>query len=154
MPRTADLSEQQKKCLRLVHLGLTSKEIAPLLATTPGVVDNYISAALARMALTSRREAARLLAQEEEAEASGDPMVQRLHLQPEAVAPLGGPSDLETRSIGSRTVRVFGLPPIGGRENDLTASQRLLALTRIAFFAALLLIATVVVVQGIITLIA
>ncbi|NWK94348.1 LuxR family transcriptional regulator [Sphingobium lactosutens] len=78
--RLAELTEQQKRCLRFVHQGLTSKEIALRLATTPGVIDNYVQAAVQKLGALNRREAARLLAAMEE------PVVQQLHLQPEPLA--------------------------------------------------------------------
>lgn len=148
MPQMAELSEQQKKCLRLVGQGLTSKEIAPLLNTTPGVVDNYINAAMGKMGLTNRREAARVLSEQE------NPMVQQLHMQPEAIAQPSLPDDNGSR-IGEghwRFATLLGLPPIGGRHNDLKKGQRLLAISRIGFFAALMLIASVVIIQGVIAL--
>lgn len=149
MPQNAELSEQQKKCLRLVHDGLTSKQIAPLLETTPGTVDNYINTAFAKMGLTSRREAARQLALQEKG------MVQQLHLQSPAIAPVLFP-DEQPEQIGDQRGffgKLVDLPPIGGTGNDLTTSRRIIAISRVGFFAALLLIATVVTVQGIIALI-
>lgn len=150
MPQPAELSEQQKKCLRLVHQGLTSKEIAPLLETTPGVVDNYITVAMAKLGTTSRRDAARMLAARE------NDMVQQLHLQPGAIAPRGPDDPIRPRIEGrpARLLRSLGLPPIGGQTNDLSKSQRLSAIARIALFSAIMLMATVAIVQGIIVLLA
>lgn len=147
MPLGAELSEQQKKCLRLVHQGLTSKQIAPLLNTTPGTVDNYINTALAKLSMASRRDAARFLAEQE----SG--IVQQLHLRSEAIASNGLDDGSKPSTEGRATIpRIFGLPPIGGRANDLRTSQRLAAIMRIAFFAALMLTATVAIIQGVIAL--
>jgi DNA-binding CsgD family transcriptional regulator len=149
------LSERQTRCLELVSQGMTSKEIAPLLDVTPGVVDNYISVAVTKLGASGRREAARMLAERQKA------MVHPLHLQPEAIAPALLPTDeqrqadwaQDTRSTLKRALdHLFGLPPIGGRENDLNATDRLLAMARIGFVAALLLIATIVIIQGVILL--
>ena len=151
----SQLSDRQKRCLELVSEGLTSKEIAPILDVTPGVVDNYIAAAIAKLGVSGRREAARILAGQEKA------MVQPLHLQPETIAQALPTADEmhradQTQGTGSTPMRVlhhlFGLPPIGGRENDLNAADRLLAMARIGFLAAVLLIATIVTVQGVILL--
>ncbi|MDX3901588.1 MAG: helix-turn-helix transcriptional regulator [Sphingobium sp.] len=151
----AQLSDRQKRCLELVAQGMTSKEIAPLLDVTPGVVDNYIAAAVAKMGASGRREAARMLAEQQEG------MVHPLHLQPEAIAPTRYTMDdrnqagriQDTRSTLKRALHhLFGLPPIGGRENDLNAIDRLSAMARIGFVAALLLIATIVIIQGVVLL--
>lgn len=151
----SQLSDRQKRCLELVSQGLTSKEIAPILDVTPGVVDNYIAAAIAKLGASGRREAARILAGLEEG------MVQPLHLQPETIAQAVPSADEmrrvdQTPGTGSTPTHVlhhlFGLPPIGGRENDLNAADRLLAMVRISFLAAVLLIATIVTIQGIILL--
>lgn len=149
------LSDRQKRCLELVSQGLTSKEIAPLLDVTPGVVDNYIAAAIVKLGANGRRDAARILVGHEKA------MVQPLHLQPEAIAPVLPTADEmdradQTQDTGSTPIRVlhqlFSLPPIGGRENDLNVAERLLAMARISFLTALFLIATIVTVQGVILL--
>ena len=146
--RTEDLSDKQKECLRLVHEGLTSKEIAVRLDLTPGTIDNYVNASLARLGLTSRREAARWLVTQEKA------VVQQLYLQSEPVA-LSGFGDEQPGQADDRQdqlVRLPGLPPVGGPDNELAMPQRILAISRIGFAAALLLIATVVIVEGVILL--
>lgn len=150
--RTDDLSEQQKACLRLVHQGFVSKQIASQLSLTPGTVDNYINAALGKLSLTSRREAARLLASEESEAAAS--IVQQLHLQSSHLAERTEPPERPEQASDRRPTNSWSLslPPIGGDENELTKLQRLLGISRIGFAAALLLIATVVVIQGVITL--
>lgn len=148
MTRVSELTEQQKKCLRFVYEGLTSKQIAPILETTPGVVDNYINAALSKLAITSRREAARILIAHEK------DMVQQLHLQSETLAETIEAPDQQGR-VGVEDlslVSLFNLPPVGGEENDLPISQRILALSRIGLFAALAVLGATVIIRGVITL--
>lgn len=149
------LSDRQRRCLTLVSQGLTSKEIAPILDVTPGVVDNYIAAAMVKLGASGRREAARIMAEQAE------DMVQPLHLQPQTIAPVPLTADEihqadQTQNAGFAPKGVlhhlFSLPPIGGRKNELNAADRLMAIARIGFLTALLLMATVVTVQGIILL--
>jgi DNA-binding NarL/FixJ family response regulator len=56
------LSEAQKECLRLVHAGYEGKEIARLLELSPGAVVERLRAARRTLGVGSSREAARLLA--------------------------------------------------------------------------------------------
>ncbi|MCI4589571.1 LuxR C-terminal-related transcriptional regulator [Sphingobium sp. BYY-5] len=150
--RTEGLSEKQKLCLRLVGQGLSSKEIAPIAETTYGVVDNIISTACLKIGVRSRREAARILLAEEN---SG---VQQLHVQPVGVASASIADDERVQAeqqpgvlatLKETLAALFRLPPIGGRANDLNNGERVLAMARITFVCALLLIAAVVIVQGI-----
>ncbi|WIW90462.1 helix-turn-helix transcriptional regulator (plasmid) [Sphingobium sp. V4] len=99
--RLSELTEQQKRCLRFVHQGLTSKEIALQLATTSGVIDNYIQAAVQKLGALNRREAARLLAAKEET------MVQQLHLQPE---PLADPPKSATLDLSPPEPELVAVP--------------------------------------------
>jgi hypothetical protein len=39
------------------------------------------------------------------------------------------------------------VPPIGGRDNDLTSSQRLSAIARIAFFSVLAFVACIMIIR-------
>lgn len=145
--RISDLTEQQKRCLRFVHEGLTSKQIAPILETTPGVVDNYINASLSKLGITSRREAARILINYEK------DMVQHLHLQSEPlVEPASGMDQWEQVEERGLMPPLFKLPPVGGRENDLSMSERILAMSRIGLFATLAVLGAVVIISGVITL--
>lgn len=155
MDRTESLSEKQKLCLRLVGQGLSSKEIAPIAQTTYGVVDNTIAAACLKLGVKNRREAARILIAEE---SNG---VQQMHVQPPALVPpscieeeFGQAEQRPTAFTSLRKVieALFSLPPIGGQANDLVASERAIGMARIGFASALLLIATIVIVQGVVHL--
>jgi DNA-binding CsgD family transcriptional regulator len=59
------LTEGQRDCLRLVLLHLTSKEIARRLGVSAHTVDNRIKAAIRVLGVSSRAEAAHLLAASE-----------------------------------------------------------------------------------------
>jgi DNA-binding CsgD family transcriptional regulator len=142
------LSERQKQCLRLVYTRHSSKEIGLQLGLSFDTVDQHVKRAMRILGVSSRGEAARTLVSHEE----GHP--QLLGTQSEAVA-LEASADEQPDKIDNHQgflVRAFDLPPIGGPDNDLTTSRRILAISRVGFFAALLLIATIVTVQGIITL--
>jgi DNA-binding CsgD family transcriptional regulator len=104
--RVARLTEQQRACLRFVASGMTSKEIAPLLGIEPGSVDQHLKAAMRILGVGDRRNAARLLAQQER----GPP--QKLVYQPPPIVPPAEPSIL---AISTDT-----------REEQLGASGRFL----------------------------
>jgi DNA-binding CsgD family transcriptional regulator len=61
------LTEQQRTCLRMVYMHMTSKEIAPRLGIEPGSVDQHIKAAMRTLGVGERRAAARMLAEHEAA---------------------------------------------------------------------------------------
>ena len=61
MDKILGLSEQQKACLRLVHRGLRTKEIAPIVQLAPASIDTYIRQAMIQLGTRDRREAARML---------------------------------------------------------------------------------------------
>lgn len=62
----SELDENQKLCLRLVHQGYTSKQIAQQTHLSSGTVDQYIFRANATLGVADRREAARLLSAAEQ----------------------------------------------------------------------------------------
>lgn len=62
----SELDEKQKLCLRLVHQGYTSKQIAQQTHLSSGTVDQYIFRANATLGVADRRAAARLLAEAEQ----------------------------------------------------------------------------------------
>ena len=64
----ARLSAGQKECLRLVLQGYEAKEIARMLGTSPGAVHERLRAARRSLDVSTSREAARMLAREEQGE--------------------------------------------------------------------------------------
>lgn len=64
------LTDGQRDCLRLVMLHLSSKEIARTLGISPHTVDQRLRVAVRNLGVSSRFEAARLLAMRGEAEAA------------------------------------------------------------------------------------
>ncbi|HWU95160.1 MAG TPA: helix-turn-helix transcriptional regulator [Sphingomonas sp.] len=61
------LTARERDCLRLVARGMSSKEIALALGLSPLTVDGYLKEAARTLGVSSRREAARILASHEEA---------------------------------------------------------------------------------------
>src|SRR4029077_11002164 len=59
----AGLTERQLEILRLVRDGLSTAEIADRLVVSQRTVDHHVAAALAKMGVRSRREAAAKLAE-------------------------------------------------------------------------------------------
>ncbi len=61
------LTARERDCLRLVARGMSSKEIALALGLSPLTVDGYLKEAVRTLGVSSRREAARVLAAHEDA---------------------------------------------------------------------------------------
>lgn len=66
--RVEQLTESQKKCLRLVLAHMTSKQIARELGLSPHTVDAHLKASLKALGVAGRTEAALILAQAERGE--------------------------------------------------------------------------------------
>lgn len=142
------LSEQQRVCLRLVAANLTSKEIGKRLGISPYTADEYIKMAVTKLGVSTRREAARLLTLHE------NPSPQSLVPEPQTVVPAAlPPQEVEAgQRWGILHLLRYWLPPVGGRENDLSLSERIVSMGQIAFAGALLLILTIVIITGVIAL--
>lgn len=137
----ASLSEGQKTCLRLVAKGYSSKEIAIETGLSPQTVDTYIKAAMARLGVQNRREAARLLAQWELSQELGSP--------PPPVAPTDdGPQTPEPSGAGHGDPP-WRLVPVGGGTHDLTWSQKTYAALRVAAVSAAAIVALVLLLAGV-----
>jgi DNA-binding CsgD family transcriptional regulator len=145
------LDETQKLCLRLVHQGYTSKQIAQQTHLSAGTVDQYIFRANAILGVTDRREAARMLATaEHQAQlkqfqlrsddlagqtkialigGQGDPlpaMSSHIVNEPTASAiPLGS-----ARGLAGAIERALAV--VGGKPHELNFRQKLLAMSWVA----------------------
>lgn len=145
----AQLTEQQKACLRLVGRGMTSKEIAPLLHVSPMTVDTYLKVAIARIGVPTRRDAARRLEQWE--------LSQDLGSQPPRIVAAGfsdehGSSIEQGRRFSDWLAWLLRLPPIGGRFHDLNIAQIFLLTGRIALISAAVMAAIIALAIGTISL--
>lgn len=65
LDRVDKLTETQRAYLRLAYMNLSSKEIALRVGVQPNSVDQRIKAALRTLGVSTRREAARMLAERE-----------------------------------------------------------------------------------------
>lgn len=137
------LTQRQRDCLKLVAQGYTSKEIARDLGISYSTVDNHLLAAMQILEAGSRAEAARLFMRNGE-DATG----QQLPRQPSDLVP---PTILTDPPVGEptgwRRTLVRLLPPIGGKDNELTPLQTLAAISRITFFSVLAFIACIMVLR-------
>jgi DNA-binding CsgD family transcriptional regulator len=122
------LTERQKDCLRLVAQGYTSKEIGRVLDLSPSTVDNHILAAVQTTGSLNRGDAARLLTSNEHR--------QNLPRESQTLAEsaVNGPVEVRTAAqaptIWDR--RIWSLPPIGGRDNELDAAERTIRIVQVA----------------------
>jgi len=141
-----ELSDSQKACLRLVAQGMSSKEIAIELSLSPSTVDTYLKHAIARLGASNRRDAARKYME--------NGLSQNFGSQPERLAePLlaaengAQPVQIEpvTREGKSLGWRVILPPPVGGKLNDRSASQRFWDACRVVFWGVIVFLALVLI---------
>lgn len=124
--RFDQLSETQKRLLREVTKGRTSKEMSMDVGLEPGSIDVYISEALGILGVANRRAAALALAEHEAS------ILSRSKFRSEGIAK---PANLAQRG-GRRRVIAFleriNFPPVGGREHEYNFSDRMIASFKIA----------------------
>lgn len=131
--REALLTDAQRAYLRLVHDGLTSKEIAQRLHASHHTVNAQIGVAMRVLGAASRGEAAAMLMRAE-ANGSYEPSY-----EPPAIADPSGPDTVGGEGPVAAESRGLPLPvPTAGRPlNDLTIWQRLLWIIALAAVIAL-----------------
>jgi DNA-binding CsgD family transcriptional regulator len=125
------LTERQRDCLRLVLSGHNSKGIARLLGISPLTVDQHIKAAIRILRVSSRGEAARMLAAHE----SAHPQTSGSQASPIASAFISPIVDATEGQGGRQEERhkpAPFFPPLGGDRHDLTISQTIFAILRVA----------------------
>lgn len=137
---TANLSESQKACLRLVARGMTSKEVALQTGLSPQTVDTYLKSASSRLGVTNRREAARLLAAWEASQDLGSPS--------RTIDPPPALPETDRQTGGSRGLRALGLPPVGGAFHDLSWHQKSFLAMRVALVGVAVFIALALAIAG------
>jgi DNA-binding CsgD family transcriptional regulator len=144
--RAAGLTAAQREVLRQIHAHRQSKEIARDLGITRIAVDKRVEAAMQRLGVSSRRDAARANALFEQ---SGDyerfigeplPLAGNTDSLPSRSASnIGGSPDLEMEEAaapyGVETLTSRPVRPIwrGGLHNDLTVVERLGWIAGLAF---------------------
>jgi len=131
--REALLTDAQRAYLRLVHAGLTSKEIAQRLGASHHTVNAQIGVAMRVLGAASRAEAAAMLAK---AEAGGS---YESSYEPAAIADRSEADTIGGEEQAAADGRGLPLPvPTAGRPlNDLTFWQRLLWIIALAAVIAL-----------------
>lgn len=143
----ARLSDRQRQCLELVAEGCTSKQIAREFDLSPSTVDNHLSAAVERMGMTSRAEAARALHNATSGEVD---FTSALHERP---APFEGPAPLPlARDTDRQSTSLLRPPPIGGAENRLSLGRRYFHVVQIALLGTMAMTAVVMTIAGLVQL--
>jgi DNA-binding CsgD family transcriptional regulator len=155
------LTGSQKTCLRLVHAGQTSKEIARQTGLTPQTVDQYMSRAVALLGAANRYQAAKWLADAE----AGPIKVSEFSPQgiapdPFSTAPMTAPTSglnveqsanddgFERPRNTSTLADLFKLPPVGGKRHELDWVGRTAVVFRVAIAAIVAAAGLVAVTRG------
>jgi DNA-binding CsgD family transcriptional regulator len=164
------LTEGQKDCLRLVDQLLTSKEIARRLQISPFTVDQRLDAARRKLGATTRKEAARIFANQESSQLS-----EAFVYEAEPVANLensatmnwsneGDGGNFESANRGTnRWILYKGLgdeqgslrvtmPMLGADQHDLSRTEVASAIIKTALFSILSVSAIVMIVVGLMRL--
>lgn len=132
------LTAKQRQCLRLVHTGQTSKQIAQTLAISSHTVDQRLRQAIHTLGVSNRREAAALLAEMELAGSYQALMYQSPHIAGgrrwtdpfRVVGALFAPAD--QKEAKRREAEIIA----AANRNELTRFERLLFIACVAFAAA------------------
>lgn len=139
------LSERQRQCLELVASGYTSKQIGRELQISPSTVDNHLSAALERLGMNNRADAARAMRASASA-AQAD--IVEASASPPALDPRPSPS----QGLSQRLRGALPLPPLGGAENRLSLRHRYLHVIQIALLGTMGMTAIVMTIAGLVQL--
>ena len=140
--RLERLTERERAYLRLVYNAMSSKEIALRYAVEPGTVDKALKSAMAKLGTSSRRTAARLLADAEGGQKLASQPQQLAHVGDQAIiAPFATDREWQTASCVRQAVREeqvqfwttrtfpeplrLPFPRFEGDRNDLTIKSRL-----------------------------
>jgi len=145
------LSEVQKRCLTLVSLNRTSKEIAVEVGLSPMTVDQYLSRATSLLGAANRRDAARIFIQSQ----VSDPFKQ-LEFKPETVAEQQNSANVEPTQAETETPRnrwsilidnavTWTVSRFGGAPHDLTKLETVRAILWTALAATGILAAIITV---------
>lgn len=125
--RIQELTQRERECLRLVSRDRSSKQIGLELGISPHTVDVRLKRAIRLLGVTTRFDAARLLAETETDETPDDQSpYQPLVSQPTPLPP-APPSVVEEPRRSDGAEPRWHLPFLrqGRRSNDLTPAQRL-----------------------------
>lgn len=139
MRDSTGLSEQQIICLSWVEKGFSSKDIAQEMGISPATVDTYLKVAMQRLGTNRRREAARIY----RLTVGEQGLPQKLGSQSTdlvedaSIASMEGPAETaipEPNATGS--TNNGWLPSLGGKPNDLTATQTISKIMSLAIIMA------------------
>jgi hypothetical protein len=120
---------------------MSSKEIAISTGLSPQTVDTYVKAAMARLGVSNRREAARILASWEASQKLGSPPPPVVEAPRSVEAPVVVEGDAGAGWLLP--------PPLGGRINDLRPGARIQAVLHIAVVSAASVLAIALLVAGV-----
>lgn len=166
-----ELTEGQIECLRLVARHYTSKEIARKLGISHFTVDQRLDAARRKLGVASRKEAA-ILFQSMDTEELSDRFVYEAdaiaeqHPSPNLDFPtssrgysyagggfsktvLGSVEKQDSKTNLQQLLSIIRVPPIGGERHELSKTEVLLQAVNIAFYSAIMLGVTTIILTGV-----
>jgi len=135
-----ELSELQKRLLREVAKGRSSKEMSPQFGLEPRTIDNYLYRAGKLLGFSDRQTAAAAFVAHEAA------MSIRCQLTPAPLAKSPETNQRDSRRTVRSFLRMLQPPPLGGREHAFTVKDRLVASFKVAGlgFAVILTISMII----------
>jgi len=128
-----NLNDMQRRLLRMVSENKSTKEIAIEIGLSHHTVDTYIKRSVATLGVSNRREAARLIIKYEQSQKLGY-QPERIELPAELSQPEVTPSHKVRRSTWKQIV---DLPAIGGKLDERTLSQKMVAILKISVVTTL-----------------
>jgi DNA-binding CsgD family transcriptional regulator len=149
---TDKLSERQKQCIALVAKGHTSKEIGRILNLSPSTVDNHLNIVLERLGVDSRIAAARLFTQQNEFVKHSLIPISRWNDRHNADEGKSERASTAQEDRGQIMPPLFSIPPLGGRNNNLSQRRRYYHVIQIMLLALMAFSAATVTIAGIVHL--
>jgi DNA-binding CsgD family transcriptional regulator len=143
-----ELTDGQKDCLRLVDDHHTSKEIARILGISPFTVDQRLDGARRKLKAASRKEAAKIFTEIEQATIYDRLVYEPSQVEADANLATSQISPNQAGQILSRLASILSVPPIGGERHELSKKQIVLQSLNIAFFSTLVVTAIIIVLAG------
>lgn len=149
---TDKLSERQKQCITLVAKGHTSKEIGRILNLSPSTVDNHLGIVMERLGADSRSKAARIFVKQNDIVRRGPLSV---NVSSDLQSAVEGKYENIAKSREDETLSMsslFSIPPLGGRDNNLSQRRRYYHLIQIMLLALMAFSAVTITIAGIVHL--
>lgn len=146
------LTDGQRECLRLVNEHRTSKEIAKILQISPFTVDQRLDAAKNKLGARTRKEAARIFAERDGQEIYQQTIYQNGRFSSDVDEAITTEPSNRAAQVFKAFSHIMPVPPIGGRNHNLSKKEIFSQSIGIAFMGSVAVILITVFLIGVMRL--